>query len=497
MRIVHSPQMSIGQTTIGDIKIDLSSRDDIPHILLGLQHIYTTPSIREKVFEILEEIVPCKDIEDESTPVSISKGRPGMDQWKILILGVLRLGLNADYDRIRELANQHRTVREMLGHGIFDEEENYRLQTIKDNVSLLTPELMSRIDKVVVDAGHRLLGQSANADLNGRCDSSVVKTDVHFPTDTNLLFDSVRKMIETCAFLCTIYCILGWRQSAFNIEQFKKLYRKVQRLRHSTSKNEKKRQARTEAIRTAHEAYLALAEFFLKRAQATRDQLHEVHGVPLAMLADLSSYIDDTIRQIDQVRRRVIEGETIPHKEKVFSIFQRHTEWINKGKAGVPVELGLRVCIIEDIHGFILYHKVMENETDDQVAVEMVTETKKRFQNFSACSFDKGFHSKKNQQDLAEELSRVVMPKKGKLSEEDKLREYSEEFIQTKRLHSAVESAINALQVHGLDKCPDHGIEGFKRYVSLAVLARNIHKLGAVRRRMEIELGMGHDRKAA
>ena len=306
MRIVHSPQMSIGQTNIGDIKIDIISRDDIPQILLGLQHIYTTPLLREKVFHILEEIVPCKEIEEESAPVSISKGRPGMDQWKILVLGSLRLGLNADYDRVQELANQHRTVREMLGHGIFDEEDNYRLQTIKDNVSLLTPEIISRIDKVVVEAGHCLLGQSANEDLNGRCDSSVVKTDVHFPTDVNLLFDSVRKMIETCAFLCAIYCILGWRQSAFNIKQFKKLYRQVQRLKHSTSKDEKKRQARKDAIRTAYEAYLALADFFLKRAQATRDQLHEVHGVPLAMLADLSSYIEDTIRQIDQIRRRVI-----------------------------------------------------------------------------------------------------------------------------------------------------------------------------------------------
>ena len=73
------------------------------------------------------------------------------------------------------------------------------------------------------------------------------------------------------------------------------------------------------------------------------------------------------VRQINQIRRRVILGETIPHAEKVFSVFQSHTEWISKGKAGVPVELGLRVCIMEDQHRFVLHHQVMQKQTDDQV----------------------------------------------------------------------------------------------------------------------------------
>ena len=77
------------------------------------------------------------------------------------------------------------------------------------------------------------------------------------------------------------------------------------------------------------------------------------------------------------------------------------------------------------------------------------------------------------------------MPKKGKLSEADQQREYSDEFRHAKRRHSAVESAINALQVHGLNKCLDHGIIGFKRYVALAFVARNIQKLGAIILEME------------
>ena len=144
------------------------------------------------------------------------------------------------------------------------------------------------------------------------------------------------------------------------------------------------------------------------------------------------------------------------------------------------MELGLRVCVIEDQHGFILHHQVMEKTTDDRIAVTIVQETKTRFPELSSVSFDKGFHSPQNQTDLAKILDRVVLPKKGKLSKADKVREYDPEFIDLRHSHSAVESCINALEVHGLDKCLDHGIDGFKRYVALAVVARNLHRLGAI-----------------
>ena len=102
-----------------------------------------------------------------------------------------------------------------------------------------------------------------------------------------------------------------------------------------------------------------------------------------------------------------------------------------------------------------------------------------------ACSFDKGFHSPANQTDLKALIDQVVLPKKGKLSKADQEREYAPEFKQAKKQHSAVESAINALEVHGLDKCLDHGIDAFERYVGLAVLSRNIQKLGTIKRDME------------
>jgi hypothetical protein len=183
----------------------------------------------------------------------------------------------------------------------------------------------------------------------------------------------------------------------------------------------------------------------------------------------------------------VLCGQTIPHAEKVFSIFQPHTEWISKGKAGVPVELGLRVAIVEDQHGFILHHRVMERITDDQVAVPLVEETVERFPTVASASMDKGFHSPANQRGLAEVIDFPVLPKKGKCSAAERAREGDPRFIQLRRKHSAVESAINALEVHGLDRCRDHGIDGFKRYVALAVVARNIQRIGTLLLAQEAE----------
>jgi len=483
MRTVIHAQMKLGETDIAAIVIDRKSRDDIPQLLRGLQHLYTETAVREQVFAILKDVLPERiGVEGKA---SAKTGRPGMEQWKILVLGVLRLGLNADYDRVQELANHHNTIRQMLGHSDWMDETYYELQTLKDNLSLFTPDILDRINQVVIHAGHQTLKKKSDESLAARCDSFVVETDVHFPTDINLLWDAIRKTLQTCAHLCEAHGLTEWRQSAYLLRTFKKSYRHIQTLKHSTSQDEAKRQAKQEQINEAHRVYIGQAEIYVQRAYVTRQRLTIDQGVPSLLLSELDNYLSHAERQIDQIRRRVLQGERIPHEEKVFSIFQPHTEWISKGKAGVPVELGLRVCVVEDQHRFILHHQVMEKTTDDQIAVAIVKETQVRFSGLYAVSMDKGFHSPSNQTQLKEMLKRIVLPKKGRLSGADKVRESDAEFVSLRRQHSAVESAINALEAHGLDKCPDHGIDGFKRYVALAVVARNIQRLGAVLREQE------------
>src|SRR5664279_1943733 len=125
MRDTFPAQRAIGQIDIADIKIDVRSRDDIPLILLGLQHIYCTDTLREKVFEIIKDILPTQVVNGQAKPVSAELGCPGMNQWTILVLGCLRLCLNADFDRLHELANQHRTLPVSYTHLRAHETDSY------------------------------------------------------------------------------------------------------------------------------------------------------------------------------------------------------------------------------------------------------------------------------------------------------------------------------------------------------------------------------------
>jgi IS5 family transposase len=474
MRVVKNKQMILGETDIAAIKFNPKSRDDIDQILKGLQYIYCQAEMREELFSILEKMTPAG--------VNKNNGRPGIELWKIFVLAILRLNLNWDYDRLLHMANHNNLIRQMLGHAEYFDDEQYELQTLKDNFKLLTPEIMEEINQFVVNCGHGLVkkkekDEQGNISLKCRGDSFVVKTDVHFPTDINLLFDAMRKVIELTGKLCESLGINGWRQYQYNIKQIKKFYRIAQQSKRSTSKDAQ------ENIQQAHKEYIKRSGSFLDHATLTLNMITSecsLSAIDLLRIEEINQYINHAKRQINQIDRRILRGEKIHNQEKVFSLFEPHTEWIMKGKAGVPVELGVKVGIIEDQYRFILHHRVMQKEADAKVAVNMVKETKEKFPGMDSISYDKGYYSSENREQLDGILPHVALPKKGKLSSKDKEIQNSESYKQAKNKHSAIESAINALDVHGLDKCPDHGINGFKRYVAIAIVSRNVQRIGAI-----------------
>ena len=99
MREVHRRQFEFGQVPVEKIWIDPKSRDDIPAVLKGLQHIWSDEELRARWFALLDEhVLPETDRE---------VGRPGMALWRILVLGVLKQGLGCDFDRLHNLANHH------------------------------------------------------------------------------------------------------------------------------------------------------------------------------------------------------------------------------------------------------------------------------------------------------------------------------------------------------------------------------------------------------
>ena len=99
-----------------------------------------------------------------------------------------------------------------------------------------------------------------------------------------------------------------------------------------------------------------------------------------------------------------------------LSVFEEHTRWISKGKAGAPVELGVPVAIVEDQYQFILEHRILWEGSDTDAAVPVIVATRERFPELLACSFDRGFHSPQNQVALGDRLELNAMPAKGRLS---------------------------------------------------------------------------------
>lgn len=157
MRRDITEQLKIGEIDPALVKINLRSRDEIPKTLLGLQKIYKSPELIKEILSIMKEVIDPK--------IDQNNGRPGMTFWKILVLGVIRLICNIDYDKLLELANEHMTLREMLGHSIYNR-DHYSLQTLKDNLMLFTPDVLDKINQAVVNFGHENCEESVGSKKN-------------------------------------------------------------------------------------------------------------------------------------------------------------------------------------------------------------------------------------------------------------------------------------------------------------------------------------------
>jgi IS5 family transposase len=148
MRKSFEVQLALGAVPIENVKIPTKSRDELPPTLAALQWIFITPELNREVFALLEKeiIAPQK-----------ATGRPGMDLWHILVLGVVRMTLDVNYDRLHYVANFDSLTRQLLGQPAFDMTHEYALSTIKDNIPLLSEELLEKINDIVVRHGCNMI----------------------------------------------------------------------------------------------------------------------------------------------------------------------------------------------------------------------------------------------------------------------------------------------------------------------------------------------------
>lgn len=466
MRKKFEVQYEMGVTPIEKIEMPKRSRDEIPAVLRALQYIYMTPCLNAQVFEALE-----KHINKNKKKT----GRPGMHLWSVLVLGVVRNARGADYDHLQQLANYDRLVRGIMGvetaWGL--EKKQFSLQTIRDNVDLITEEIISELNRIVVASGHEVKGLKKK-DHSVKVDSYVVESTVHFPTDYNLLWDAARKICDLIEKIGSEKAVKGWRKLSSIRKEIKSGYTRMCR----SSKGGGKSKSERKKAAAIH--YLKKARFLSDKLRSSKlDILHHA-GIYMKNIEFLSlEWFHQMLdKHIDLLERRAVNSETIPHEEKMFSLFETYTEWINKGKSGNRVELGLNVVIGTDESGFILEHQVLEDGLRDATVAVSFSENLLENWDVKSLSFDKGFWSRDNYLRLVSQVETLVMPKKGKQTKAEKERESAKVFCKLRDEHAAVESDINALEHHGLDRCPDKGIKNFKRYVGFSVLAMNLHRLG-------------------
>ena len=470
MRKRFERQLKLGQTPIEQVQIPLKMRDELPPILAGLQWIYATPEINEQVFQLLEKkmVVGKK-----------KTGRPGMDLWHVLVLGLVRLALGCNYDRLEYLAHYDKLMRQIMGldssfSGEFD--KGFHQKTISENVCHVDDELLAQINEIVAKAGRKILKKNENEKIAAKTDTYVLESNVHFPTDLNLLWDAARKCIRLLSRLSEETGLTGWRKNHDWEQQIKGLMRMCGRLNRAGGQN---KEARLEAVvrKYLNKSYQLEAKVFesIKQLQCLR-----LTQPQFAQLLTVQYFHDMLIKHIDLVDRRLLKNETIPHEEKLFSLFEPFTEWITKGKLKPSVELGLKLLVTTDQYGVVLDYKVMQQSSDSLENIALIERLLKRFGDnaFSSISFDKGFSRESDKELIALYIPDVIMPKKGRLNAEEKAVESTRRFKTLRHKHSAIESNINGLEHHGLNRCPDKGLRGFKRYAGFGVLAYNLHKIG-------------------
>lgn len=196
----------------------------------------------------------------------------------------------------------------------------------------------------------------------------------------------------------------------------------------------------------------------------------------LAML-EMEYYQNMLNKHIDLVGRRLLKGETIPHGEKVFSVFEPYTEWIAKGKMRPNVEIGKKLFVTTDQFNLIVDYQIGEKQSDNQLTLEISDRLLMKYRIMSL-SVDKGFSNMEDKLLLESFIPEVIMPKKGRRTEKEKELESSPAFKKLKNKHSAIESNINELEHRGLDRCPDRTRKNFNRYIGMGITAYNLHKIG-------------------
>ncbi len=300
-----------------------------------------------------------------------------------------------------------------------------------------------------------------------RMDTTVYETNIHYPTDSSLLWDSFRTLARLVRNVQNELPHLGLNHR-FHDKKIKKLVIFIARNASSKSKKTQRKVKQTYATLIQRVAWIL---------GVGRQVEQRLAGAGYTVEA-LSHYLPLVARIVDQADRRVLKGETLPPDEKLYSLFEAHTELIVRGKAGKPIEFGHKILVAQTGEKFIHHYAVMEKRIEDKELLMPAIEAHKGlFGHYpEVLSTDKGFYDSMTQIAELEELIPVVsIAKKGRRNQAEYERETSDAFIDGQRFRAGSEGSISVLKrVFKLGRCFFKGFKNYAASVGFAVLCHNL-----------------------
>jgi len=484
MRKAYETQGQLGCCSIEQLELNLDCRDEIIPILFALKHVFAQQTLRERLCRLVAG--------DVNRNTSDDTGREGFDYWQIIVMAIVRLGCNLNYDKLQDLCENHRALRCLLRVGDWDE-TSFRGRRIRDAVCLLQPETIALLNQEIVEHGQ---DEHGDARRKVRADSFVVETNIHHPTESSLIWDGVRKMIPLCVKLALLTGCPGWRQARHLRKRIKQQVREIARI--SASKSPQV----TATLSDAYSVLLSRVADLLERVETLQAQVQR-HGCDVRITAlsqQLQHWLTLTTQVCDTAYRRTQLKETVPNSDKLFSLFEPHTQLYRRGKAGQPNQFGRLVLVYEDAAGFISHYHLMDRDAgDSEVVVEQTRIAQQRHHGaIEDASFDRGFFSEANEAALAEIVSHPCLPPRHRTAYAKWLQTASIRFRASRQRHPGIESAIGALQSgNGLQRCRDRTEQGLDRYLGLAILGRNMQTLGRLLIARGGSSAAGHNHRAA
>ncbi|MDQ4076630.1 MAG: ISNCY family transposase [Chloroflexota bacterium] len=313
-----------------------------------------------------------------------------------------------------------------------------------------------------------------------RTDGMVVESNIHYPTDSSLLTDGVRVLSRT---LKRAQTLVGEQ-----VAGAKALFRDRTRSAHQYARQigEASRQRTHEARERLTQSYrrlLQITEASVRQAKQTLEILREAGAQQAARLAQtIETRLPRVEQVIDQTVRRLVDGERVPASEKIVSLFAPHTDIIRRNKAHKPTEFGHKVWLDAVEGGIVTRWQVLDGNPDDaepwQPALDYHLERFKK--PLDLMSGDRGLYSPTNEAYAVNKgVKRVVLAKPGRKSHARTAHQRQGWFRRGRRWHAGVEGRISVLdRKHGLDRCPDKGLDGFHRYVGWGCIANNLTVIG-------------------